>query len=130
MNVTSWSNRRNAVAVGAAGLLLIQASFMAWVRVRTLRISGVEVEGSIVAVMGILVVLLATTGFSTPTRAVRASLVAAFLLVTYVSFAFFITWSVDGMERNVVGPGLVLAMLVSLIGLVLAGVWLRQTDQT
>ncbi|MBK5267928.1 MAG: hypothetical protein JJE47_10900 [Acidimicrobiia bacterium] len=125
MRFVSGSQRGDAVAIGITGSLLILASFMVWVQVPVVRMRGVQADGSITAVMGILVVLIAIAAFRDPTRILQWVVLVAFSIATYVSFAFFITWSVDGLGLDDIGPGIPLAMLVSLVGIALAIMWIR-----
>ena len=125
MRFISGSQRGDAMAIGITGSLLILASFMVWVQVPVVRMRGVQVDGSITAVMGILVVLIATAALRDPTTVLRWVGLVAFSIATYVSFAAFITWSVDGLELDNVGPGLPFAMLVSAVGIALSIMWLR-----
>lgn len=125
MKFISGSERGDAVAIGITGSLLILASFMVWVQVPVAQMRGVQADGSITAVMGMLVVLIAIAALREPMTVLRWVALVAFSIASYVSFAAFITWSVDGLKLGDVGPGLPLAMLVSSVGIALAITWLR-----
>ncbi len=125
MRFISGSRRGDALVIGTTGSLLVLASFMVWVQVPVVRLRGVQADGSITAVMGILVVLIALAALREPTKMLRWVAVVAFSISAYVTIAAGITWAVDGLRLDHVGPGLPLAALVSIGGIALAYNWVR-----
>ena len=125
MRVISGSRRGDALVIGMTGSSLILASFMVWVQVPVARLRGVQAAGSITAVMGILVVLVAIAALQEPAKVLRWVAIVAFSISAYVSVATAITWSVDGLRLDHVGPGLPLAVLASVVGMALAASWVQ-----
>jgi len=76
-------------------------------------------------VMGILVVLIAIAALREPMLVLRWVALVAFSIATYVSIAAAINWSIAGLGLDGIGPGLPLAMLVSIVGIALAIMWVR-----
>lgn len=125
MRFISGSRRGDALVIGITGSLLVLASFMVWVQVPVARLRGVQADGSISAVMGILVVLVAIAALREPAKVLRWVVFVAFSISTYVSVAASINWSVGGLRLDHVGPGLPLAVLASVVGIALAASWVR-----
>jgi len=119
------SRRGDALVIGTTGSLLIMASLMVWVQVPVARFRGVQADGSITAVLGILVVLIAIAALRDPTKVLKWSSLLAFSVSAYVPVAATINWSVGGMRLDHVGPGLPLAFLASVVGMGLAYRWVR-----
>lgn len=125
MRFITGSRRGDALVIGMTGSLLILASLMVWVQVPVARWRGVEADGSITAVMGILVVLISIAAFRDLTKMLRWVSFVAFSISAYVSVAAVITWSVDGLRLDHVGPGLPLTVLASVVGMALTYRWVR-----
>ena len=125
MRFISGSRRGDALVIGITGSLLIVASLMVWVQVPVARFRGVQADGSITAVMGFLVVLIAIAAARQPMKVLRWVSLVAFSVSAYVPIAAAINWSVDGLTLDQVGPGLPLAVLVSVVGIALAASWVR-----
>ncbi len=125
MRFISGSRRGDALVIGMTGSLLILASLMVWVQVPVARLRGVEADGSITAVMGILVILIAIAAHRESLKALRWVALVAFSISAYVPIASAINWSLGGLRLDHVGPGLPLAVLVSVVGIALAASWVR-----
>jgi hypothetical protein len=115
------SPRTDAITIGAAGAVLVLASFMPWAQALVFSVSGTSGDGVITAVVGVLVVVLALVGRDEPSLAVRITTVLGF------GFAAYITWTdFSAVGVDLVGAGLVLAMIVSVIGVVFGIVWIAR----
>lgn len=90
--------------MGGAGLVIV-GSFMTWVRVGSISVSGVQTDGRITVVLGLLMLILALAARSSPSRFPR-------MLVMVGAFLSILVAAIDnsrlreGLSNNLIGAGI------------------------
>lgn len=104
------------MAGGAVGVII--GSFMPWVRLGPVSISGIEGDGKVTVVIGLLMVILGLMARTSPSRLPRLFVMVGAILATAIAVTDANRLA-SGLDRRFIGSGLstiVIGGVVALIG--------------
>ncbi len=92
--------------MAGGSVAVILGSFMPWVRLGPISISGIEGDGKITAVIGLVMVILGLAARSSPSRLPRTSVLIGAILAVAIAVTDANRLVEGGLNRQLMGAGL------------------------